>query len=93
MKKGRGRKTNSNRAILISFIIFASIFILGVPIAIISLSLDSPPSSNVKIAVIPIEGVITGNGGSVLGQQGVSSQQIIQFINDANADFTIDGVI
>jgi protease IV len=93
MKKGRGQKTNSNRTIIISLIIFASIFILGIPIAIISLSLDSSPSSTVKIAVIPIEGVITGNGDSGFSQQGVSSQQIIQFIDDANADFTIDGII
>ena len=91
MKKGRGQKASSNKAIIISLIIFVSIFIIGVPFAIISLSLDS--SSYINIAVIPIEGVITGNGGSTLGQQGVTSHQIIDFIDQANADLTIDGII
>ncbi|NQV91142.1 signal peptide peptidase SppA [Candidatus Woesearchaeota archaeon] len=93
MKKGRGQKTSSNRAIIISLIIFACIFVIGVPIAIISFSLDHSPSSKVKIAVIPIEGVITANGDVGLGQQGVSSKQIIQFIDQANADYSIDGII
>ena len=93
MKKGRGQKQGSNKAIIISLIIFLTIFIIGVPVAVISLSLNGSSYSSVNIAVIPIEGVITGNGASVLGQQGISSHQIIDFIQQANDDFTIDGII
>ena len=93
MKKGRGRKSSSNKAILISLIIFVCLFIIGVPLAIVTFSLNTLPTSSVNIAVIPIEGIITGNGDSGLGQQGVSSQQIIEFIQQANGDYTIDGII
>jgi len=93
MKKGRGQIVGRNRSKLISLFIFASIFIVGILLLIISFSSDSLPSSIVKIAVIPIEGVITGNGDAGLGQQGVSSKQIIQFIEEANEDYSIDGII
>ncbi|MDO8656839.1 MAG: signal peptide peptidase SppA [Nanoarchaeota archaeon] len=63
--------------------ILAVLFTLFIIIPLLfSLLSDSSPLGNV--ARIPIQGVITGDGAGSLGQNAVSSLDIIQFIEDAD---------
>jgi len=46
-----------------------------------------------NVALIPIEGVITGNGASYLGTTTVSSQTIVNFIEQADEDDQIKVIV
>jgi protease IV len=77
MKRVVGK--SRTRSILLTLgAVFFVIFIL-LPL---SLSLFSTKTGNV--ALIPIEGIITSNGGSYLGQATISSKTIVGFIQEAN---------
>ncbi|HLC91119.1 MAG TPA: signal peptide peptidase SppA [Candidatus Nanoarchaeia archaeon] len=58
----------------------------------ISLSLFSSSSFG-NVALIPIEGAITTTSDTSFGQTSVSSADIVQFIEDAEADQTIDAIV
>lgn len=78
MKK-KVRKRNTVKAILLTVAAF-----LFIAIIIIPLSFSIIKNIEVgNVALIPVEGIITGNGGSYLGQSTVSSKQIVQFIRQA----------
>ena len=46
-----------------------------------------------NVALIPINGVITGNGGSILGQGTISSSEIVEYIEKANSDIQIQAIV
>lgn len=60
---------------------------------ILPLALNGYGGSSGNIAIIPIEGVITGNGASVLGRESVSSQDIVGFIEEAEQNSRIDALL
>ena len=74
------------------------LIILGVLVLLIVLAVllsfflgDGPTLGNV--ALIPIEGVIVGNGGRALGQDTVSSQLLMEFIEDAEENPSIKAIV
>ncbi|MEK6934569.1 MAG: signal peptide peptidase SppA, partial [Nanoarchaeota archaeon] len=88
---GKKNKTKKTSAIIVSIIIILSITLL-----IIVFNKNAPKIEiKNKIAVIPIMGVITsGNGdGSFFSQPTLSSSTIVSFIEAANNDNNIKGII
>src|SRR3989338_8744063 len=87
MKKA-GTKSRT-KAILLTILTLAFILFILLPI---SLSIfDGSKIGNV--ALIPIEGVITGDGGSYLRQSTTSSKTIVEFIEDAEKDAQIQAIV
>ncbi len=77
------------KAILLTILALAFILFILLPL---SLSIfDGSKIGNV--ALIPIEGVITGDGGSYLGQSTASSKTIVAFIEDAEEDAQIKAIV
>ncbi|MFH1275702.1 MAG: signal peptide peptidase SppA [Candidatus Woesearchaeota archaeon] len=81
-------KKNKLRYILLT--VLALIFILFVLLPI-TFSLLETPSGNV--ALIPLEGVITSNGGSYLGESTISSKDIVKFIEEADENNQIKVIV
>jgi len=72
--------------------ILAVLFTLFIIIPLLfSLLSDGSPLGNV--ARIPIQGVITGDGAGSLGQNTVSSLDIVQFIEDANENPSVKVIL
>ena len=46
-----------------------------------------------NVALIPIEGIITGSGGSYLGSSTISSKSIVEFIEEADKSDNIDAIV
>ncbi|MDP3989843.1 MAG: signal peptide peptidase SppA [archaeon] len=87
MKK-RDRKRDTVKIILYTLGPIIILFLL------IPILFDDGPSSKGNVAIIPIEGVITTDGGaSTLGQTTVSSSQITEFLADAERDSHIQAII
>ena len=57
----------------------------------------SPSSSDVvgsgNVALIPIEGVITTDGGSYFNEQTISSKNIVEFIEDADKNSQVEAIV
>ncbi len=81
MKKVIERPSRARTVLITIVAIFFVIFVI-IPLSL--LAFDGEQVGNV--AVIPIEGVITGDGESYLGQGTVSSQTITEFIAQAELD-------
>jgi protease IV len=83
------KKVVQNKSLLaILVIVFLSIFII-IPV-FFSLFNGSTIGN---VALIPINGPITGNGGGSFGAVSVSSQDIVAFIEDANNNPKIDAIV
>ena len=80
MKKVIALKRSRNKTILLTLI--ATLFIIFVIVPISLSTFNRVKMGNV--ALIPIEGVITGNGGGSLGQTYLSSKNIVEFIEEAD---------
>lgn len=87
MKKRSGRK----RALAIFLTIGAVFFTLFILLPLLFSLFDGSQFGNV--ALIPLEGVITGNGADMLGQATISSQDIVQFIKDAEENPQIKAIV
>jgi protease IV len=85
------KKKVKSRAIPIVILVAAVLFLSFIVVPIFLLFIGGVQIGNV--ALIPIEGTITGNGGSYLGQSTVSSKDIVSFIKDANEDSQIKVII
>ena len=88
MKK-REEKRSKLRSILLTIcaVLFVVFFII--PIAISSFS----NFDYGNVALIPIEGIITGSGGSYLGSSTISSKSIVEFIEEADKSDNIDAIV
>ncbi len=78
MKK-KVKKRSRTRSVLLT--IAAFFFVIFVILPITYSLLDGSRAGNV--ALIPIEGPITGNGGKYLGTSTISSEDIVRFIEEA----------
>ncbi|MDP3640057.1 MAG: signal peptide peptidase SppA [Nanoarchaeota archaeon] len=88
MKKREERRSKAIPIILTVVAAFVVLFIL-LPL---SFSLfDSSKFGNV--ALIPLEGVITSNGGKMLGEVTVSSADIIQFVAEAEENPQVKAIV
>src|SRR3989338_7280984 len=87
MKKMVGR----GRFLPVVLTIAAVLFVLFI-ILPLTLSLFSPGSYG-NVALIPIEGVITSDGSNYFGQATISSQDIVQFIEDADSNEDIKVIL
>jgi protease IV len=89
MKKRVDLKNNRGLSILLTFV--AIIFVTFV-IAPLAFSIfDGSKIGNV--ALIPIEGPLTTNGGSYLGQSTVSSKEMVNYIKEANENEQIKVIL
>ena len=79
MKKKVKKQSRAKAVILIVLASFIFIFIV-IPI-LLSFSNGSKFGN---VALIPVEGIITGNGASTLGQQTLSSKTIVEFVEAAS---------
>jgi protease-4 len=86
MKKGKWCKSKSI-FLTIGAVFFILFFIIPITFSIF----DGSKYGNV--ALIPIEGMITGNGGKYLGQTTVSSKEIVKYIESANEDEQIKAIV
>ena len=82
------RAVHHSKIILIAVIICAFLFI-GLPF-IIFLFKDSTFGN---VALIPISGTITGDGGSYFGGSTVASSDIVEYLQEANDDPAIQAII
>ncbi|MBT5924903.1 S49 family peptidase, partial [Candidatus Woesearchaeota archaeon] len=80
-----------SRAIPILLTIAAVIFVIFVLLPVTFALFDGDKMGNV--AIIPIEGIITANGASYLGGNTISSQDIVSFIEDADAKSQIKIIV
>jgi len=88
MKKGKREKSKARAIILTLAAVLFTLFVL-LPI---SLSIFNGSKMG-NVALIPIEGVISSNGYKSLGQSTVSSQPIIDYINEANENTKIKAIV
>jgi protease IV len=88
MKKGVDIKSNKWLAILLTILAVVFVVFILLPISLSMFSVDSG-----NVALIPIEGPITGNGGSYLGDSTVSSKTIVNFIKSAEEDDSIEVIM
>ncbi|MEK6950638.1 MAG: signal peptide peptidase SppA [Nanoarchaeota archaeon] len=94
MKRGedkRGERLEKPRWKTIVWTILAVLFVLFVLFPVIFSLVDGPQFGNV--ARIPIQGLITGDGQNYLSQETTSSQTIVQFIQDAERNPQIKGIL
>ncbi len=82
---GRNRK----RAVILTLLALLVIIFVIIPLSL--LVFDGKKLGNV--ALIPISGMITADGGSYLGQGTVSSQTIVGFIEDAEKDPSLKAIV
>jgi protease IV len=80
----------SKRWLSILLTVMAVIFVVFVLLPL-SLSMFSSESGN--IALIPIEGPITGNGGNYLGDSTASSKTIVSFIESAEENKNVEVIV
>ena len=78
---------NSKKFLLLGIGIFLAIFLL------LPITLSFFKVSTANIARIPIEGIITSNGESYLGQSTISSATIVEFIHEAEENPIIEAII
>ena len=88
MKKVVDIRSNKWLAVLLT--VLAVIFVVFV---LLPFSLSMFSSENGNIALIPIEGPITGNGGNYLGESTASSKKIISFIEAAEDNDDIEVIV
>ena len=86
VKEGGRSKT---KAIVLTVLAFLIVIFLILPI---TFSLFNGTKIG-NVALIPINGVITGNGESMFGQGTISSADIINFIEKADSDFQIQAIV
>ncbi|MBT4651703.1 signal peptide peptidase SppA [Candidatus Woesearchaeota archaeon] len=89
MKK-RKKENKLGVWILIGIIVLAAILILGIPLALL---FDGERIIKNDVAVIPIKGMITVEGGGQWGEDSASAKQIVSFIEDANSRDEIKVII
>lgn len=89
MKRGLEKKSRVKPILLTILAVLFTLFII-IPL-LFSLFSSRSPLGNV--ARIPIQGVITGDGKSSLGQDTVSSSDIIQFIADAEKNPSVKVIL
>jgi len=78
MKKREERRSKAIPIILTIVAAFVVLFIL------LPLAFSLFDGSNFgNVALIPLEGIITSNGGKMLGEVTISSADIIQFVEEA----------
>lgn len=82
---GRSR----TKAIVLTFLAFFVVIFVIIPLSL--LAFDGKKIGNV--ALIPINGIITGDGASYLGQDTVSSQTIVDFIEEAEKDELLKAIV
>ena len=87
-KKGGGLSTP-----VIILIIIAGMFFLGFFAIIFAVAFSSTGTPFGNVALILIEGPITGNGGSYLGQGTASSKMISKFIEDADENPLVEVIL
>jgi protease IV len=88
MKKKVEKKSRVRAVILVLLSIFVFFFII---IPVVVNVFDGNKFGNV--ALIPVEGIITGSGGSSLGQQTLSSRDIVNYIEAATESKTIKVIV
>ncbi len=88
-RRGKQSKGNSSRGIKIALLVLSLLFVF---VVILPLLFGSAPSGN--IAHIALEGTIMGSGGGgVFGDSGIiSSQSVVAYIEEADADPSIDAL-
>ncbi len=89
MKRGLEKKSRVKPILLTILAVLFTLFII-IPL-LFSLFSSRSPLGNV--ARIPIQGVITGDGKSSLGQDTVSSSDIVQFIADAEKNPSVKVIL
>ncbi len=82
-------RRSRTRAVVLTLLAFFVIIFVIIPLSL--LAFDGTVVGNV--ALIPIKGMITGDGGSYLGQGTVSSQMIVGFIEEAEKDATLKAIV
>lgn len=90
MKK-EANQTSPWKVVAIVVGILAGLFFLFIVLPLIVLFDGDNLTGN--IALIPIEGVITTDGSSYFGEQTVSSQNIVEFIEEAEENPLIQGIL
>ncbi len=89
MKKAVVGPRRTFRSVLLT--ILAVIFILLFILPLAFTAFDGSKFGNV--ALIPLEGIITGNGGKYLGQSTVSAQDVARFIEEAEQSVQIQAIV
>jgi protease-4 len=97
MKKGESERPSVLRSILTIVGIISgllSIAFVGFLLFGVVSAFSTTPLHNGNVAIIPIHGVITPDGSSgILGEQGVSSKEVIGWLREADSDANIKAVI
>lgn len=88
MKAGE-KRMSSAKVVVLTLLSVIVVFFVIIPL----LSIVIPGSGEGNVAVIPIEGVITADGASHLGQDTVSSPTITGFLQEANDNDNIKVII
>src|SRR3989338_8950149 len=81
-------KNEGKYRVLLTILAVVIIIFVIIPISITLLESDSG-----NVALIPIEGVLTSDGSSYLGSGTTSSQDIVQFIEQAEENSQIEAII
>ena len=88
MKKKVEKHSRTKAIVLIILGVFFFMFVL---IPFVISAFDGAKFGNV--ALIPIEGIITGSGGSAFGQQTLSSKEIVDFIEAADESKQVQVIV
>ena len=89
MKKVVGEKSRV-KAILLTILAVLFVVFIVIPV-LFGLFSDGNPLGNV--ALIPIQGVITGDEGSSLGKETVSSKEVVHFIEEAEDNSQVQVIL
>ncbi len=84
-----GAKKSRVKSILLTLAAFLFVLFVILPLAFMLLG----DSQFGNVALIPIEGIITADGGSYLGQGTVSSQDLVDFIQEADENAQIEVIL
>lgn len=71
-------------------VLFVILGFLALSMLLFALTIETPLGN---VALIPIEGPIMGNGGTLLGEEAVSSQNIVHFIEQADENPSVKVIL
>lgn len=84
-----GAKKSRVKSILLTVLAFLFVLLVILPLAFVLLG----NSRFGNVALIPIEGIITGDGSGYLGKDTISSQDLVDFIEEADENTQIEVIL
>ncbi len=84
-----GVKKSRVKSVLLTILAFLFVLLVILPLAFMLLG----DSQFGNVALIPIEGIITGDGSGYLGKDTISSQDLVDFIEEADENTQIEVIL